>query len=146
MPRPAYMAAVSPAGPAPTMIRSWSGSPRSFLATRSAVSRSVLLGSFSFIAPEFQSREIALPRQSPCEARAEMHGFELHVRALRAAELVECRPTHHHHAVAVAALPVQQRRRRLDQTLPRRRRVVANNRTPDGFQGLVGGPIIAGVE
>src|SRR5437016_14269114 len=51
--------------------------------------------------------------------------------------------------MAVPALLMQQRSRRLDQALPDACRggvAVTNYRTPDGFQGLVGGPIVAGVE
>src|ERR1051325_9677818 len=128
MPRPAYMAAHSPAGPAPTMITSYP------------------LVALSVIRPEFQSRGIPLPRQGARQLRAKVHGLELDVRPLRAGELLEGRPTDDIHAVTVAAFSMEQRGRRLNQPLPHGRRGFRNNRTPDGFQGLVSEPVLAGVE
>src|SRR5438093_13627307 len=49
----------------------------------------------------------------------------------------------------VPPLLMEQRGRRLDQSLPNACRglvAVTNYRTPDGFQGLVGEPVFAGVE
>src|ERR1051325_4917006 len=128
MPRPAYMAAHSPAGPAPTMITSYP------------------LVALSVIRPEFQSWGIPLPRQGARQLRAKVHGLELDVRPLRAGELLEGRPTDDIHAVTVAAFSMEQRGRRLNQPLPHGRRGFRNNRTPDGFQGLVSEPVLAGVE
>src|SRR6266699_1227681 len=106
MPRPAYMAAHSPAGPAPTMITSYP----------------VLVS--SLIGRQF---------------------------SVGAAQLEAWRPGPAHHGDAMLVPPplVQQRGRRLDQALPNPCRslvAIANNRTPDGFQGLVCEPILAGVE
>src|SRR5439155_25379732 len=63
--------------------------------------------------------------------------------------LLERGPAHHGDAMPVPPPLVQQRGRRLDQALPNPGRslvAIANNRTPDGFQGLVCEPILAGVE
>src|SRR5437870_10777356 len=75
-----------------------------------------------------------------------MHGLEPATRPLRAREFLEGRPTDDVHAVTVAAFSMEQRGRRLNQPLPNRRRGLRNNRTPDGFQGLVSEPVLAGVE
>src|SRR6266508_3353297 len=112
MPRPAYNAAHSPAGPAPTMITSYP------------------LVACSVIRSEFQSRRISLPRQGARQLRATPLRLELDIRTPGAGEL-------------------RLRRRRLDQPLPDPRRVgvaVVNNRTPDGFQRLMGEPVLRGVE
>src|SRR5205823_13540241 len=128
IPRPAYIAAHSPAGPAPTMITSYP-----------------LLGR-SVIRPEFQSWGIPLPRQGARQLRAEAHGLEFDIRPLRAGEFLESRLADDCHAVTVAAPLMEQRSRRLNQPLPHRRRSFRNYRTPQGFQGLVGEPVLAGVE
>src|SRR6266498_4301232 len=131
MPRPAYNAAHSPAGPAPTMITSYP------------------LVACSVIRSEFQSRRISLPRQGARQLHAKPLRLELDIRPPRPGELRLRRRADHLDAVPVAALEVQQRGRRLDQSLPDPRRVgvaVVNNRTPDGFQRLVGEPVLPGVE
>src|SRR3990172_6035708 len=129
--RPAYMAAQSPAGPAPTMITS---NP---------------LPAFCLIRAKLQSRGGSLPRQGPRELRAKVDKLELDVRPLRPAELLQRGRADDAHTVPVAAPQVQQGGRCLDQPLPdagRVRLTVRNYRTPDGFQSLVGFPIRAGIE
>src|SRR2546425_5197097 len=67
----------------------------------------------------------------------------------RPRQLLQRRPADRRDAVAVATLPMQQRRRCLDQPLPDAGRVrvaVSKYRTPDGFQGFVGKPVLAAVE
>src|SRR5258708_33913977 len=98
MPRPAYIAAHMPAGPAPMMMTSY------FLD--------------SGIRPPFQSRGITLPRQGPRQPIAEVHRFELDGRMLRAGQLLQRRGTDPNRAGPIALLAVQQRRRRLNQPLP----------------------------
>src|SRR5216117_2077405 len=127
IPRPAYSAAHRPAGPAPMMM-----------------TYSCCL--CSAIRSEFQSRGITLPRQGPRQLRAEMNRLELHVAELRPGELLERRRAHHHGAVPVAAFAVQQRRGGLNQSLKGARLGFLNNRTPHGFQRLVGEPILPRVE
>src|SRR5207249_12148350 len=73
----------------------------------------------------------------------------LDIGPLPARQLFERAPAHRRHPMAVPALLMEQRGRRLDQALPDARRggvAVTNYRTPDGFQGLVGEPILPGVE
>src|SRR5881396_892339 len=131
MPRPAYIAAHSPAGPAPTMITSYP------------------LVTLSRIRAEFQSRGIPLSRQGARELRAKPLDLELDVRSERARQLLQRRPPDGCDPVPVAALQMQQRRRGLDQPLPDACHVVVavpNNRTPDSFQGFVSEPVFPGVE
>src|ERR1700694_3404650 len=128
IPRPAYSAAHSPAGPAPTMMTSYSRVP------------------FSDMCSEFQSRGIALPPQGPRQLRAELNCLKLDIGLLRAGELVEGRRSDDHRAVAVAARPMQECGGGLNQALHDPRFVLLNNRTPDGFQRLMGQSILAPVE
>src|SRR2546425_13379588 len=95
MPRPAYRAAHSPAGPAPTMMTSYSR-----LAS-------------SVIGSEFQARGIALSRKGARELRAKVHGIELDFGTLRPGQLRECRRSNHDGAMAGSPCPVQPRRRGL---------------------------------
>src|ERR1044071_8333357 len=118
-PRPAYSAAHSPAGPAPTMTTSY------MRATRLAM------------CSEFQSWGISLPRQGARQLRAKLYGFELDRRMLRTGQLLERRRSNHNRAVTVPAGSVQQRGGGLNQPLPDPRLVFLNNRTPDCFQRLV---------
>src|SRR5204862_4043636 len=107
------------------------------------------LPAFSRIRSEFQSRGIALPHQGARQLRAKPPGLELDVGPLGPAQLLERGRPNHLHAMPVAPLVVQQRGRRLDQPLPDSRGLrvaLPNNRTPYGFQGLVGQPIFAVVE
>src|SRR5256884_3057801 len=76
-------------------------------------------------------------------------GFELHVGPLGAGQLLQRCPAHHRGAVPVTPALMQQGGGRLNQPLPNACRIsvpIANNRTPHGFQRLVGGPIVAGVK
>src|SRR5262245_27858328 len=100
MPRPTYIAAHNPAGPAPTTITSYP------------------LITLSGIRSKFQSRGIPFPRQGPRQPRAEGDGFEFHVRPRRAGELLERAASHDLDAVGVAARAVQQRGGGLDEPLP----------------------------
>src|SRR3990170_1368614 len=128
IPRPAYNAAHRPAGPAPTMMTSYSRFP------------------FSGIRSKFQSRGIALSRQGPRQLRAELNGFELYLGPLRPGQPLQRRRTHDDRAVPVAAGAVQQRRRGLDQPLKDPGFVLLNNRTPHGFQRLMRQPEFPGVK
>src|SRR6267143_5449629 len=127
IPRPTYMAAHNPAGPAPTMITSnW------FLPY------SVIGLPFSLGATELEPRRGGVARQGPRQLGPERHGVELDLGPLRPAELRQRRGPELHDAVAVAAPAVHQGRRGLDQALPHPGLVaLLNNRTPDGFQRLV---------
>src|SRR5207245_10993646 len=83
IPRPTYMAAHGPAGPAPTMITSYP-----------LVVRSVMR-------PPFQSRGLSLPRQCARQSRAKYRGFELDVGPLRARQLLERGGADRSHAVLI---------------------------------------------
>src|SRR5256885_3771147 len=138
MPRPAYMAAHSPAGPAPTMITSYPSLAVSFIGPQ-----------FSVRPPQLQPRSLGIAGKRSLELRAKPNRFDLDIGSLPTRQLFERAPAHRRHPMAVAALLMEQRGRRLDQALPDACRggvAVTNYRTPDGFQGLVGGPIVAGVE
>src|SRR2546425_902346 len=138
MPRPAYMAAHSPAGPAPTMITSYPSLAVSLIAPQ-----------FPVRPPQLQPRRFGITGKRSLELRAKPNRFDLDIGSLPARQLFERPPAHRRHPMAVPALLMEQRRRCLDQALPDARRggvAVTNYRTPDGFQGLVGGPILAGVD
>src|SRR2546428_8015096 len=93
MPRPAYIAAHSPAGPAPTMITSYP------------------LVTLWRIRAEFQSRGIPLSRQGARELRAKPLDLELDVRSRRARQLLPRSPPARLNAVPVAPPPLQPRGR-----------------------------------
>src|SRR5882672_8341521 len=138
MPRPAYIAAHSPAGPAPTMITSYPCLVWSFIRPQVSVGH-----------PQLQSWRRTITGERSRQLLAKPHGFDFDIGMLRTRQLLECRPAHHHDAVPVPPLPMEQRRRGLDQSLPNACRdlvAVTNNRTPDGFQGFMGEPILPGVE
>src|SRR6266700_3971767 len=138
MPRPAYMAAHSPAGPAPTMITSYPSLAVSLIGPQFSVRRTQL-----------QPRRFGITGKGALELRAKPNRFDLDIGSLPARQLFERPPAHRRHSMAVPALLMEQRRRCLDQALPDACRggvAVTNYRTPDGFQGLVGEPIVAGVE
>src|SRR2546427_295338 len=138
MPRPAYMAAHSPAGPAPTMITS---SP--------SLAVSLIGPQFSVGRTQLQPRRFGIAGKRPLELLAKPNRFDLDIGSLPARQLFERPPAHRCHPMAVPALLMEQRGRRLDQALPdpcRAGVAVTNYRTPDGFQGLVGEPILPGVE
>src|SRR6266550_6442747 len=138
MPRPAYIAAHSPAGPAPTMITSYPSLAVSFIGPQ-----------FSVRPPQLQPRRFGIAGKRSLELRTKPNRFDLDIGSLPARQLFERAPAHRRHPMGVPALLMEQRGRRLDQTLPdacRRGVAVTNYRTPDGFQGLVGEPILPGVE
>src|SRR5690348_16887621 len=97
IPRPAYIAAQRPAGPAPTMMTSY------------------VLG--SGIGSEFQSRRIPLPRQGARELRAKRDHFVFDHGERRPRELLQRPGAHYDHAVTVAPGAVQQRGGGLDEPL-----------------------------
>src|SRR6267142_483805 len=138
MPRPAYIAAHSPAGPAPTMITSYP-----------CLALSLIRPQLSVHNTQRQSWRLGIAGQRARQPLAKLHRFDFDIGPLRARQLLERRLAHHRHAMPVPPLLMEQRGRRLDQSLPNTCRgcvAVTNNRTPDGFQGLVGEPIVAGVE
>ena len=96
--------------------------------------------------PEFQSRRIALPRQSARELRAELHRVELDLGPLRAGQLFQGRRSNDDGTMAVPARLMEQRGGRLNEPLPHSRLVFLNNRTPDCFQRFVGEPVIAPIK
>src|SRR2546428_11823817 len=100
MPRPAYIAAHSPAGPAPTMITSYP------------------LVTLWRIRAEFQSRGIPLSRQGARELRAKPLDLELDVRSRRAPPLLPRSRPPRCHAAPAAAPPLPQRGRRPGPTPP----------------------------
>src|SRR5436309_9543602 len=138
IPRPAYMAAHSPAGPAPTMITSYS-----------VLVWSVISHPFSVGVAQLQPRRIGGSGERLGKPLAEPNCFDLDIGPLGARQLLERRPADDRDAMPIPPPLVEQRGRPLDQPLPntcRRFIAVPKYRTPDGFQGLVGGPILAGVE
>src|SRR5439155_17791782 len=138
IPRPAYMAAHSPAGPAPTMITSYS------VLVLSAISPQLSVGG-----TQLQPWRLGHVGERSGEPLAKPNRFDFDVGPLRARQLLERRPAHHRHAMPVPPLLMEQCRRRLDQSLPNACRgfiAVTNYRTPDGFQRLMGEPVFAGVE
>src|SRR6266480_146469 len=144
MPRPAYIAAHSPAGPAPTMITSYP-----------CLALSVIRPQLSVRTTQLQARWLGIAGERPRQLLAKSNGLDFDIGPLWALQLLEGRSTHHRHTMPIPPLLMEQRGRRLDQSLPNACRGVfavtnifalTNNRTPDGFQGLVGEPIVAGVE
>src|SRR5881396_1667519 len=138
IPRPAYMAAHSPAGPAPTMITSYS------VLVWSAIGHP-----FSVGVAQLQPGRIGGSRERSGEPLPEPNCFELDIGPLGARQLLERRPADDRDAMPIPPPLVEQRGCPLDQPLPntcRRFIAVPKYRTPDGFQGLVGEPVLAGVE
>src|SRR2546426_2607233 len=138
MPRPPYFAAHSRAGPAPTMITSY---PRLAL--------SVIRPHPSVGNTQLQSWRLGIAGECSRQLLAKPHRFDFDIGPLRTRQVLERRPAHHRNAMPIPPLLMEQRSRRLDQSLPNagpRLVAVTNNRTPDGFQGLVGEPVFAGVE
>src|SRR2546425_320663 len=101
MPRPAYIAAHSPAGPAPTMITSYP-----------LVTVSVIGLPFSLTRAELEPRWIDVRRERPRELLLESYRLELDIRPLGAGQLRERRPSDDLDAMSIAAALVQQRCRR----------------------------------
>src|SRR3989449_9728518 len=138
MPRPAYIAAHSPAGPAPTMITSYPCLALSVIRPHPSVGNTQL-----------QSWRLGIAGECSRQLLAKPHRFDFDIGPLRTRQVLERRPAHHRHAMPIPPLLMEQRSRRLDQSLPNACRglvAATNNRTPDGFQGLVGEPVFAGVE
>src|SRR5437879_10522306 len=90
MPRPAYIAAHSPAGPAPTMITSYP------VLVSSVIGRQCSIG-----ATQLEPRRPGLAGEGPREPLAKPNRFELHVGPLRPHQLLERRPAHHGDAMLV---------------------------------------------
>src|SRR5207247_10376912 len=104
---------------------------------------------FSVRNPPLQSRRLGIAGERSRQPLAQPNRLDFDLGPLPALQLLERRPAHHRHAMPVPPLLMEQRRRRLDQSLPNACRglvAVTNYRTPDGFQGLVGEPVFAGVE
>src|SRR3989441_7260281 len=138
IPRPAYIAAHSPAGPAPTMITSYPCLVWSFIHPQLSVGD-----------PQLQSWRPGITGERSRQLLAKSHGFDFDIGALRTRQLLECRPAYHRDTMPVPPLAMEQRCRGLDQSLPHPccdLVAVTNNRTPDGFQGFVGEPIRPGVK
>src|SRR2546422_4342843 len=75
MPRPAYIAAHSPAGPAPTMITSYASLAVSFIGPQ-----------FSVRPPQLQPRRLGIAGKRSLELRAKPNRFDLDIRSLRSEE------------------------------------------------------------
>src|SRR2546422_10118189 len=138
MPRPAYIAAHSPTRRSSDLITSYASLAVSFIGPQ-----------FSVRPPQLQPRRLGIAGKRSLELRAKPTRSDLDISSLPARKLFERAPAHRRHPMAVPALLMEQRGRRLDQALPdvcRGGVAVTNYRTPDGFQGLVGKPILAGVE
>src|SRR6266516_482989 len=125
MPRPAYIAAHSPAGPAPTMITSYPSLAVSFIGPQ-----------FSVRPPPLQARRLGSAGKRSLELRAKPNRFDLDIGSLPARQLFERTPAHRRHPMAVPALLMEQRRGTRLARLDPGGGGVANYRTPDGFQSL----------
>src|SRR5438046_8043546 len=110
MPRPAYIAAHSPAGPAPTMITSYASLAVSFIGPQ-----------FSVRPPQLQPRRLGIAGKRSLELRAKPNRFDLDIGSLPARQLFERAPAHRRPPIAVPALPLQPRRRRAAPALPETR-------------------------
>src|SRR2546428_2889301 len=100
MPRPAYIAAHRPAGPAPTMITSYPLEALSVI--QSSVPSSVR-------STQLQSRRLGVAGERLLEPLAKPNRVHLHIGPLRARQLLQRRPADRRDAVAVSTLPMQQR-------------------------------------
>src|SRR5437870_7490398 len=100
MPRPAYIAAHSPAGPAPTMITSYPSLAVSFIGPQ-----------FSVRPPQLQPRRFGIAGKRSLELRTKPNRFDLDIGSLPARQLFERAPAHRRHPMAVPALLMQQRAR-----------------------------------
>src|SRR2546422_7398801 len=108
MPRPAYVAAHSPGGPAPTMITSYPSLAVSFIGPQ-----------FSVRPPQLQPRSLGIAGKRTLELRAKPNRFDLDIGSLPTRQLFERAPAHRRHAMAVPVLLMEQRGRRLDQEIGR---------------------------
>src|SRR2546426_7298572 len=97
-PRPAYMAAPAPAGPAPTMITS------SSVLVSSAISHP-----FSVRVAQLQPGRLGSSGERSREPLAKPNRFDLDVRPLRARPLLERRPADDRDAMPIPPPPVGQR-------------------------------------
>src|SRR2546430_2416205 len=107
MPRPAYIAAHSPAGPAPTMITSYP-----------CLVLSVIRPQVSVRNPQLQSRRLGIADERARQLLSEPNRLDFDIGPLRAVQLLERRPAHHRHAMPIRPLLMEQRSRGLDQPLP----------------------------
>src|SRR2546426_4424715 len=101
MPRPAYIAAHSPAGPAPTMITSYPSLAVSFIGPQ-----------FSVRPPQLQPRRFGIAGKRSLELRTKPNRFDLDIGSLPARQLFERAPAHRRHPMAVPVLLMEQRGRR----------------------------------
>src|SRR3989442_2016466 len=99
MPRPAYIAAHRPAGPAPTMITSYPLEALSVI--KSSVPSSVR-------STQLQSRRLGVAGERLLEPLAKPHRLDLHISPLRARQLLQRRPAYPRDALAVAPPPMHQ--------------------------------------
>src|SRR5207302_1839657 len=83
MPRPAYIAAHSPAGPAPTMITSYPSLAVSFIGPQ-----------FSVRPPQLQPRRFGIAGKRSLELRTKPNRFDLDIGSLPARQLFERAPAH----------------------------------------------------
>src|SRR2546426_6674817 len=100
MPRPAYIAAHSPAGPAPTMITSYG-----------CLTLSLIGPQFSVRNPQLQSRRLGIAGEPSPPPLAEPNPLHLHIRPPRAPPPLEPRPAHHRHPIPVPPPFMEPRRR-----------------------------------
>src|SRR6266550_9520971 len=90
MPRPAYIAAHSPAGPAPTMITSYP-----------CLGLSVIRPQLSVRTTQLQPRRLGIAGERSGQLLAKPHRLDFDIGPLRALQLLERRPAHHRHAMPV---------------------------------------------
>src|SRR3989441_9324409 len=98
IPRPAYIAAHSPAGPAPTMITSYPCLVWSFIHPQLSVGD-----------PQLQSWRPGITGERSRQLLAKTHGFDFDIGALRAPPLLQGRPPHHPGPLPVPPPPMGQR-------------------------------------
>src|SRR5438876_10918175 len=90
MPRPAYIAAHSPAGPAPTMITSYG-----------CLTLSLIGPQFFVRNPQLQSRRLGIAGERSRQLLAKPNRLDLDIAPLRALPLLERRPAHPRPALPV---------------------------------------------
>src|SRR2546422_1557999 len=98
MPRPAYIAAHSPAGPAPTMITSYG-----------CLTLSLIGPQFSVRNPQLQSRRLGIADERSRQLLAKPNPLDFDIGPLRALPLLERRPPHPPHAPPGSPLLIEQR-------------------------------------
>src|SRR5438093_12080959 len=107
MPRPAYIAAHSPAGPAPTMITSYG-----------CLTLSLIGPQFSIRNPQLQSRRLGIAGERSRQLLAKPNRLDPDIGPLRALQLLQRGPAHHPHAMPVPPPLMAPPGPRLDQSLP----------------------------